>query len=111
MRRMPSVAGAVGVMPAVLGLTAQKEKKNLLVLDWANKAAAGNPPVAVLIEFGLKDKEPTDYNSKATVAGAKVVHREGYRFRGKDRLVEPAGWGGPTHPPIPVPPGPPAGAP
>jgi hypothetical protein len=110
MRRMLVVVGVVGLMAAVLGLTAQKEKNNLLILDWANKAAAENPPVAVLIEFGHKDKEPIDYNSKAAVTGAKVVHREGYRFRGKDRLVEPDGWEVQSHRPIRVPQGNPAAA-
>jgi hypothetical protein len=100
--------GVVGVMAALVGLAAQKEKKNLLVLDWANKATADTPPVAVLVEFGLKDKDPTDWNSKAAVAGAKVVHREGYRFRASDRLVEPDAWEVKSHRPIRVPQGQPA---
>ena len=42
--------------------------------------------------MGLKDETPTVWSSRATVAGAKVVHREGYRFRDGDKLTEPDGW-------------------
>ncbi len=110
MRRILIGLAVAGFMAAVLGLATQKTDKTLLLLDWANKANDDKPPVAVLIEFGLKDKEPTDWNSKAVLAGAKVVHREGYRFRDGDRLVEPDGWQAKSRRPIRVPANNPAAA-
>jgi hypothetical protein len=78
-------------MLAIAALAAQK-KSRLLVLDWAVKEAKEAPPTAILIELGRKDQQPTAWSSRATVQGAKVVHREGYRFHEKDKLVEPNGW-------------------
>ena len=66
----------------------RKPAASLPVLDWAGKARAETPPAAVLVELGLQDKEPRDWSGKATVTGAKVVHREGYRFRADDRLSD-----------------------
>src|SRR5262245_52456427 len=81
------------VMVAVVLISAQKQKPNtLLILDWAAKGKHPTPPVAVLIELGKKDTEPKDWSGKAKVTGAKVAHREGYRFRGDDNLTEPDGW-------------------
>src|SRR5262249_19365264 len=62
------------------------------------------PPAAVLIEMGLKDERPTDWSSRAAVAGAKVVHREGYRFRREDRLTDPGGWKASSHRGLRLPP-------
>src|SRR5262249_15546794 len=80
----------------------------LLVLEWANKASGPTPPAAILIEMGLKDTESTDWSGSATVSGAKVVHREGYRFRTEDQLVPPDGWKAQARRPIRVPPRQPA---
>lgn len=83
----------VSIMVVIVTLSAQKPKGgNLLLLEWANKGKHPTPPVAVLIELGKKDTEPRDWSGKATVSGAKVVHREGYRFRKDDALTEPNGW-------------------
>jgi hypothetical protein len=90
-RRHVLLLAALGIMISLAALASQK-KSSLLVHDWASKAAPEKLPVAVLIEMGLKDEKLTPWNNKAVVAGAKVVHREGYRFRNRDKLTEPNGW-------------------
>src|SRR5579885_1474380 len=109
-RRRTLIVVALGVMSAVALLAAQKPKADgkLLLLDWAAKSSLDTPPTAVLIEMGVKDTEPTPWNGKATVSGAKVVHREGYRFRDGDKLTEPDGWEASSRRPIRVPRGQPA---
>jgi hypothetical protein len=94
---------------AVVALAPQKQR-GLLVLDWANKAAAENAPVAILIEMGLQDSKTTkgrDWSGAATVTGAKVVHREGYRFRPTegDNLLEGDSWKAASHKGLRVPKG------
>jgi hypothetical protein len=103
-RRFLLVALAVVVMAGV-AILAEGKKKSLLVLDWAAKAKMETPPVSVLIEMGLKDDKPTSWSGKASVAGAKVVKREGYRFRKEDKLIEPDGWVASSHHGLRVPPG------
>src|SRR5262249_32985110 len=56
-------------------------RPTLLLLEWAHRAPAETPPVAVLLEFGLKDLKAVDWSGRAAVAGARLVQREGYRFR------------------------------
>src|SRR6516165_4159570 len=102
-RRFLLVALAVVVMAGV-AMLAEGKKKSLLVLDWAAKAKMETPPVSVLIEMGLKDDQPTSWSGKASVAGAKIVKREGYRFRKEDKLVEPDGWVASSHHGLRVPP-------
>ena len=84
-RRALLLATAIGIA-VFAAVYAQKQPANgkLLILEWANKSSLDTPPVAILIEFGQKDSSPTDWSGKATVTGAKIVHREGYRFRTKD---------------------------
>src|SRR5947209_793040 len=73
---------ATAALIAVAALAVQQRGGgNLLLLEWAHKAPTETPPTAVLLEMGLKDLKATDWSGKVTVAGAKVVHREGYRFR------------------------------
>jgi hypothetical protein len=92
-------------MAAIAALAFQKAPaQKLLVLEWAKKAPAETPPVAVLIELGLKDADAKSWSGTATVSGATVVHREGYRFRTGDKLVEPDGWEASSHKPIRTPP-------
>jgi hypothetical protein len=96
---------------AVVGLLAAEKPKSdgrLLLLDWAAKSSLDTPPVAVLVELGLKDTEPTKWDGKAVVSGAKLVHREGYHFRAGDKLSEPDGWEASSRRPIRVPQGQPA---
>jgi Protein of unknown function (DUF3604) len=86
------------VMLAVAMLGMQKSKKSdLLLLDWASRGEKKAPPAAILIEFGVKDESPTDWSGRATISGAKVVHREGYRFRKEDKLNNPDGWKASSH--------------
>ena len=80
----------VVVVMATVAAVALQPRPTLLVLDWANKAPKETPPVAVLIEFGINKR--ADWSGNAAVKGAKVVYREGYRFRSEDKLLEPAGW-------------------
>jgi hypothetical protein len=86
-----------------LAALGSRKKPSLLVLDWAAKASADTPPVAVLIEMGLKDSKPASWSGRATVEGARVVRREGYRFREGDRLVDPDAWEAGSHHPIRIP--------
>src|SRR5262245_14046506 len=105
--------GAVVATVAIVGLAvlyAQKKPANtLLILDWAGKSSLERPPVAVLIEFGHKDTAPTDWSGQVTAADAKIVHREGYRFRptAGDELTDD-GWKISSRRPIRVPPKQPA---
>ncbi len=89
----------VAALVLVLGVSAMavQEKHAFPLLDWAAKAPAGTPRVAVLLEFGLKDNDGRDWSGSARVAGAKVVHREGYRFREGDKLTDPNGWEASSH--------------
>jgi hypothetical protein len=85
----------VAALAAMIGLAAfsnqAREQPRLLLLEWAAKGSSAKPPVAVLIELGLKDTEPTKRALRVAVTGAKVLHREGYRFRASDKLTEPDG--------------------
>lgn len=92
-KRIGLAAVAVGIVILAALFAQKKQPKTLLVLDWAAKSSMERPPAAVLIEFGHKDTAPTDWAGEATVTGAKIVHREGYRFRPKagDELTR-TGW-------------------
>jgi hypothetical protein len=95
-RRLVLLSIVVLVMAAVVAMALQP-RPNLLVLEWAYKAPKESPPVAVLLEFGINETKEINYSGTATVTGAKVVHREGYRFRATDKLVEPSGWTASSH--------------
>src|SRR5688572_4280133 len=95
-RRRVLLLAVTGILIA-LAATASQKKDGLLLLEWAAKAPAETPPVALLIEMGLTDEKPTPWASRASVSGAKVAHREGYRFRDGDKLVEPNGWEASSH--------------
>jgi hypothetical protein len=109
-RRRTAFLVALGIMAAVGLLAAQKPKADghLLLLDWADKSSMATPPVAVLIQLGVRDDAPGPWAGKATVSGARVVHREGYHFRDGDKLTEPDGWEASSRRPIRVPPRQPA---
>ncbi len=94
---------AVAAMVAVASLSEEK-KPTLLLLDWANRGSKERPPAAVLIEMGAKDKQPEKWSGRAVVNGAKVVHREGYRFRQDDKLLDPDRWEVSSHRGLRVPP-------
>jgi hypothetical protein len=95
-------AAVVIILIAVVA--AQREQPRLLILERAAKAAGETPPRAILIEMGVKDLNARDWSGQAEVNGAKVVHREGYRFRKEDRLIEPSGWKAGSHRGLRVPP-------
>jgi hypothetical protein len=89
----------VGAVLAVATWAGQ-ENQGLVVLDWAAKAKMPVPGVAVLIEMGGKDRQPTGWSGRATVQGARVVHREGYHFRDADKLVGQDAWEASSRRPI-----------
>ena len=101
-RCLIAVLAALTMLSVALLAPPRKEGK-LLILDWAKKAKGETPPAAVLLEFGLTDKEPADWSGDVAVTGAKVVHREGYRFRKTDKLNENA-FEASSHRAIKVPP-------
>jgi hypothetical protein len=108
-RRRALLAATVGIMVAIAAIGQQKPTaQSLLVLDWAKKAKEAAPPTAIVIEMGLKDAQAKPWSGKAVVSGAKVVHREGYRFREGDKLTEPDGWVASSHRPLRAPPKSPA---
>jgi hypothetical protein len=84
-------------MLALAAYAASLQRSSLLVLDWAALADSPMPPIAVLLEMGVKDTEPKSWNGHAVVEGAKVVHKEGYRFRPGDRLVGRDRWEASSH--------------
>src|SRR5438309_6406870 len=96
MKRSLFIALALGAMLLAGGL-AEGENSRLLLLDWSAKAKVEKPPIAVLIELGLKDQETKPWPGQASVSGARVIRREGFRFRGDDKLVDPTGWSASTH--------------
>src|SRR5260370_10279709 len=112
MKRRRTILATIAISLAVLAALAGQKKTDgkLLILEWAAKSSLEKPPVAVLIEFGQKDTAPTDWSGKASVTGAKIVHREGYRFRPKagDALTDPDGWKISSHRGLRVPPNQPA---
>jgi hypothetical protein len=91
MKRRPLPLAITGAVLA-LGLIGSQRKPGLLLLDWATKGRVDKAPVAVLIELGLQDDRPTAWSGRATVRGARVVHREGYRFMDDDKLLEADAW-------------------
>ena len=95
---------SLGIMASIAMLAMQKpEPDKLLLLEWARKAPAETPPIAVLIEMGLKDADAKSWSGAATVSGARVVYREGYRFRAGDKLVDPDSWQASSHRPLRAP--------
>jgi hypothetical protein len=110
MKRRPFLLlASLGIMAAIAVLGMQRESTDkLLVLQWASKAATETPLPAIVIEMGLKDTKAQPWSGKAVVTGADVVHREGYRFRTGDKLVERDGWVASSHRALMAPAGRPA---
>lgn len=108
MTRRPLLIVATAALLVGLAAVGLERPRPLLTLDWARKAGAAAPPVAVLIEMGLKDIKPTTWSGRAEVNGAKVIDREGYRFRKEDRLKDPNAWTASSHRPYRAPAGKPA---
>ena len=99
MRRSLLAMVSAGVLLA-FALMGSQPKSKLLVLDWAARATKQKAPVAILIEMGLRDRQSTPWDGQATVQGARVVDRKGYRFRDEDRLVDPDGWKASSYRPV-----------
>jgi hypothetical protein len=97
MKRAALLFAAVAAMIALAALANRRAGSGLLVLEWAGKADFKKPPVAVLIEMGLHDYRPVDWSARARVQGAKIVSREGYRFRTEDKLTAGGGWRASSH--------------
>src|SRR5260370_26798667 len=97
MKRVILLSVSFAIVLSVTGLALQDKKGSFPYLDWPSKAKAEKPRVALVIEFGGKDNEARDWSGSHTVSGAKVVHREGYRFRNHDNLVGTDGWEAGSH--------------
>jgi len=108
MKRHPVLFVGVAVIMVAVAALGSQQRRRLLVLEWAGKAAAEVPPRAILIELGLKDVKPMSWSGRVVVSGAAVAHREGYRFRVRDKLTQPDGWQASSHRPIRLPRGNPA---
>ncbi len=84
--------------------------------QWFKKAYPEKKTIAILLEMGIQDAKLTDYSGKAIIQGAKVVHREGYRFIKNplkkksfpDELIEPDRWRASSHRAFKMPPSSPA---
>jgi hypothetical protein len=107
-RKVFLLLAAVTTMIALAAVSAQKKPDKLLLLEWASKGDSAKPPVSLLVEVGLKDDKPTAHAHRASLTGAKVIHREGYRFREGDKLTDPDGWEVSTHNALRAPRGQPA---
>lgn len=106
MKRILSLAAALVLVIVVIAFALQPA--NHFVLDWAKKASPGKPRVSIVLEFGAKDVVGRDWSGSASVTGATVANREGYRFRNSDKLVGKDGWEVTSRPPIRAPKGKPA---
>ena len=115
MKRILLLGAAIAIVLVAVAFALQNSATYPL-LDWAKKASAGKARVAILLEFGVKDVAGRDWSGQAVVTGAKVVHREGYRFRGEDKVSAEPGkdgatvvsWQAKTRPPVRAPKGMPA---
>lgn len=97
MKRLSLGVLALVLMVVVSALALQTERRSFPLLDWPAQAAALPARSALLLELGLKDDAVKDWSGRAEVSGAKVVHREGYRFREGDKLIDPDGWQASSH--------------
>lgn len=97
MKRLFLVVLALALMVVVSALALQQGARGFPLLDWPAQAAGLPARTAVVLEFGQKDPDKRDWSGRAEVVDAKVVHREGYRFRTEDRLTEPDGWQASSH--------------
>jgi hypothetical protein len=104
MKRPLLLLAAVGILTALAGLAAPRTP-GLLVQRWADKARLEAPPAAVLIELGVRDQKITAWSGRATVEGARVVEREGYRFESGDKLIGADAWRAASHRPLNLAPG------
>jgi hypothetical protein len=97
MKRLFLTVLALCLMVVLSALALQNERRGFALLDWPAKAAAAPVRTAILLEFGIKDLNLRDWSGRAEASGAKVVHREGYRFRTEDKLVGQDAWQASTH--------------
>jgi hypothetical protein len=104
MRRFLLMGSVAGLLLVLGAWAARTPRPELPLLAWAQKAALPPPPIALLLEMGLQDRQPQDWSGRAVVQGARVVRREGYRFRKEDRLLPPDGWQAASHWGLRVPP-------
>src|SRR5436853_7589967 len=58
MKRHPVLLLTVMVAMIALAALGAPKKPGLLLLDWATRSSTEPPPVAILIEMGLKDERP-----------------------------------------------------
>jgi hypothetical protein len=87
------------IVTGICGLSALavQHQPTLLLLRWANNGPSQKQRLAILLEMGVQDKKPRDWSGRATIKGATVVERIGYRFRSSDQLIAPDGWKAASH--------------
>src|SRR5262249_55722922 len=107
-RRILLALAGLALVLLVMGLSTQ-QPRTLLVLEWAGKAPPETAPTAGLIEMGVGDTKlakTRDWSGSVTATGAKIVHREGYRFRAMegDKLLDGNAWQASSHKGLRVPP-------
>jgi hypothetical protein len=105
-RSLVLVVAVVGMV--VVAAVAVQDPPPPLVTTWASNAEAQTPVVAVLIEMGVKDANVHDWSGRATLTGAKLVRREGYRFQTGDQLLDETAWKVKSHRAVRAPKGKPA---
>jgi hypothetical protein len=105
MRRRNWVLMAVALvsMTTVAFLFGQR-KGPLPVLEWSRQSYREPLPVAVLIKFGLTDKEPTSHEGHFSIKKARVLRTESYRFGSGDKFIAQDSWLASSHHPHALPP-------
>ena len=96
MKRSALLVLALAAMMTITGLALQNSG-GFPLLDWAAKAESEPIPTAFILEMGLKDENVRDWSGQAVFQGAKLLQREGYRFRDDDKLLDEGGWQASSH--------------
>jgi hypothetical protein len=89
----------LSILTVMFGLSALAVQHcpSLLLIRWANNGPSQKARLAILLEMGVQDTKPRDWSGRATIQGAHLVDRAGYRFRSSDHLVAPDGWKAASH--------------
>jgi hypothetical protein len=105
MRRRNLCLAALVLAAMIAAALPGPDKRRPLVLDWCARSVLPElPPVAVLVEMGLKDTEPTVWSGRFSLSKARLLRREGYRFRSGDHARERDAWDASSHRPAGLPP-------
>ena len=100
MKRASLMVLALGCMVGISALALQTDPAVSDPNTWFSKAQPAAATTAILLELGVSDESAQDWSGQATVEGAKIVRREGYRFRKGDTLTTDDAWKASSHRPI-----------